>query len=122
VPWRQSVAVACRSRAGHGAEHASETLLGINPEASWLVVTAVVSLLLAALILTVGSPILAVAVALNMLAFTALDIRERAHQLSESRPGLAALAAAVAALHLLAGVVALLAARGARTRPTAGLA
>jgi hypothetical protein len=95
-------------------------LLGINPEATWLVVTAVAaSLLLAALILTLPSPLLAAAVALIMLAFTALDIRELAHQLSESRPGLAALASAIAALHLLAGGAALLATRDTRTAPAA---
>jgi hypothetical protein len=107
----------------HAAEHTtSETLLGINPEATWLVVTAVaLSLLLAALTLTVGSPLLAAAVALIMLAFTALDLRELAHQLSESRPGLAALAAAVAVLHLLAGAAAIRATRDSRTSPAAGL-
>ncbi len=68
------------------------------------------SLLLAALILTVGSPLLAAGVALAMLAFTALDIRELAHQLHESRAGLAALAATVALLHLLAAAAALRAA------------
>jgi hypothetical protein len=54
--------------------------------------------------------------ALAMLAFTALDIREVTHQLSESRPGLAALAATVALLHLAAGAAALLATRGTRSR------
>ena len=85
------------STATHTTEHNSENLLGINPEATGLVVVAVaLSLLLAALILTVGSPLLAAGVALAMLAFTALDIREVAHQLHESHSGLAALAAAIA--------------------------
>ena len=44
-----------------------------------------------------------------MLTFAALDIRELTHQIHESRPGLAALAAAVALLHLLAAATALLA-------------
>jgi hypothetical protein len=43
-----------------------------------------------------------------MPAFTALDIREVAHQLNESHSGLAALAATVALLHLLAGAGAFL--------------
>ena len=73
-------------------------------------VAVVLSLLLAALILTVGSPLLAAGVAVAMLAFTALDIRELTHQLHESRPGLAALAATVALLHLLAAAAALRAA------------
>jgi Flp pilus assembly protein TadB len=102
------------------AEHSSETLLGINPEATGLVVIAVaVSLVLAALILTVGSPLLAAGVALAMLAFTALDIREVTHQLNESHPGLAALAATIAMLHLLAGAAALLTTRDTRSQPGA---
>jgi len=108
------------SPAMHAAEHSSETLLGINPEATGLVVAAVVvSLALAALILTVGSPLLAVGVALVMLAFTALDIREVTHQLNESHPGLAALAATIAMLHLLAGAAALLTTRDTRSQPGA---
>ena len=49
-----------------------------------------------------------------MLTFAALDIRELTHQIHESRPGLAALAAAVALLHLLAAATALLAWRTTR--------
>jgi hypothetical protein len=102
----------------HAAEHSSETLLGVNPEATGLVVIAVaVSLVLAALILTVRSPLIAAVVALVMLAFTALDIREVTHQLNESRSGLAALAATVALLHLLAGAGALLTTRDTRSQP-----
>ena len=105
------------STATHTAEHNSENLLGINPEATGLVVAAVaLSLLLAALILTVGSPLLAAGVALAMLAFTALDVREVAHQLHESHSGLAALAAAIALLHLLAGAAALLTTRDTRSQ------
>jgi hypothetical protein len=50
-----------------------------------------------------------------MLAFALLDIREVAHQMRESRPGLAALAAAVALGHLGAGALSVRAAprRGA---------
>ena len=106
------------SSAAHGAEQNSEDLLGINPEATGLVVVAVaLSLLLAALILTVGSPLLAAGVALAMLAFTALDVREVTHQLHESHSGLAALAAAIALLHLLAGAAALLTTRDTRSQP-----
>jgi hypothetical protein len=106
--------------AAHAAGHGSETLLGINPESTGLVVTAVVaSLLLAALILTISSPLLAAAVAAVMLAFTALDIREVIHQLNESRPGLASLAAAIAALHLAASAAAVATTRRARATPGA---
>jgi hypothetical protein len=53
------------SLAAHGAGHNPETLLGIDPEAPALVTTAVaVSLVLAVLILTVGSPLLAAGAAL----------------------------------------------------------
>jgi len=107
----------------HAAEHSSETVLGVNPEATGLVVIAVaVSLVLAALILTVRSPLLAAGVALVMLVFTVLDIRELAHQLNESHPGLAALAATVAVLHLAAGAAALLVTRGSRSQPRASTA
>lgn len=111
------------SPATHATEHNSEELLGINPEATGLVVTAVaVSLVLAALILTVRSPLLAAVVALAMLAFTALDIREVTHQLNESHSGLAALAATIAALHIAAGAAALLTTRDTRSRPRASTA
>ena len=116
-PVSAGSAASRESAAAHSAGHNSEDLLGVNPEATGLVVLAVVvSLLAAALILTVGSPLLAAGVTLAMLAFTALDIREVNHRLSESRPGLAALAAAVALLHLLAGAAAILAARGTRSQ------
>lgn len=104
----------------HVSDHSSETLLGVNPEATWLVVIAVaLSLALAALILTARSPLLAAGVALVMLAFTALDIREVTHQLNESHSGLAALAATIALLHLAAGAAALLATRGSGSQPRA---
>lgn len=74
----------------------------------------VVSLLLAALVLTVRSSLPAAVVALVMLAFTALDIRELTHQLHESRPGLAAFAATVAIVRLAAGTAALLTTRSSR--------
>lgn len=112
-PSRENPAGSGESSATHAAEQGSEDLLGINPEATGLVVIAVVvSLLLAGLVLTVRSPLLAAGVALAMLAFTALDIRELTHQLHESRPGLAALAATVAVLHLLAAAAAFLTTRG----------
>jgi len=109
--------------AGPAAEQHSETLLGINPEATSLVAaTVALSLLLAALILTVGSPLLAISVALVMLAFTALDIRELTHQLNESHAGIAALAATVAMLHLAAGAAALRTARDTRRHSGAAIA
>lgn len=103
--------------AAHAAESQSENLFGINPEATGLVVIAVaLSLLLVALILTVGSPLAPAGIAAAMLAFTVLDVPEVTHQLTESRSGLAALAATVALLHLLTAVSALLVARAAPSR------
>ena len=96
-------------------ESQPEELFGINPEATGLVGIAVaLSLLLAALILTLGSPLVPVAITVVALAFTVLDVREVTHQLTESRPGLAALAATIALLHLLTAISALLVARVAR--------
>jgi hypothetical protein len=57
-----------------------ETLLGIDAESTPLVV--------------------AVVIAVAMLVFAVLDLREVFHQADEANAGLAALAAAVAALHL----------------------
>lgn len=94
-----------------GKAHA-ETLLGVNPEAISLVVAAVLlSLVLAAAVISVRWRWLLPGVALIMLAFAVLDIHEVTHQVHESRPGLAALASAVALLHLLAAASALLARR-----------
>ena len=105
------------SSGGTSHEAQAETLLGINPEATPLIVIAIVlSLALAAAVITVASPLPLPVVALIMLAFAALDIRELTHQLHESRPGLAALAATVALLHLVAAATALMAWR-ASTRP-----
>jgi hypothetical protein len=64
-------------------------------------IAVVVSLGLAAQILTVGSPLVAVGAALAMLAFTALDIRELPTRCTKHAPA-GALAATVAVLHLLA--------------------
>ena len=116
-PAATSEPAASETGAAPGTESQSEKLFGINPEATGLVIIAVaLSLLLAALILTVGSSLVPAGVAAAMLAFTVLDVREVTHQLTESRSGLAALAATVALLHLLTAVSALLMARAARSR------
>jgi hypothetical protein len=54
-----------------------------------------------------------------MVVFAALDVRELVHQLDESDCGLAALAGAVALLHLAAAVAAMLRTQ-ATTAPRAG--
>ena len=90
----------------HAAETAEELRpLGIDVEA-WpfvaLAAIASVALLAAAL----ARPRAAAVLALAMIAFAALDVREVAHQVDEDAAGLAALAGAVAALHLGAGALA----------------
>lgn len=96
-------------------EHGSETLLGINPESTALVLIAVgLSLLLAVAMLARESMPMAAVAAAAMVVFTALDVREVTHQLNESNTGLATLAAVVAALHLAAGAAAI---QAIRNRP-----
>ena len=58
------------------------------------------------------------AVGLIALAWTALDLREVVHLIDESRDGIAAIAIAVAVLHLLAAAIA---GRAARRRAAGGL-
>lgn len=106
----------------HESGEASENVLGINPESTPLVAAAVTaSVLLALALLTIGSPLLVAATSVLMLAFAALDIREVAHQIDESRTGLAIMAAAVTLLHLSAAAVCAVIARRGRDhsrRPT----
>jgi hypothetical protein len=88
--------------------HAELRPLGINIEAWPFVIAAVV----ASLALAAGSWLRAQTrallgvVAIVMLAFAALDIREVAHQLDINKDGVAVLAGAVAALHLAAALAA----------------
>lgn len=110
-------APASEHAADHAAEQNSEKILGINPEATSLVVAAVLlSLVLAALMLTLSSPLAAAVTALAMAAFAGLDIFELTHQLRESHSGLAALAATVGLVHLLAAAAALLTIADTRRR------
>jgi F0F1-type ATP synthase assembly protein I len=88
---------------------ASETVLGVNVESTPLIVLAVlVGLGLAALVASRfgRSPAVMIAVALIAIAWAALDVREVVHQLDESRTGIAAIAIAVAVLHLAAALLA----------------
>jgi hypothetical protein len=92
----------------HTDEGASESFFGIDYEAAPFVALAVAfSLALATAVwLRPGWALLLVLVALVMVAFAALDVREIVHQLDESKGGLAVLAAVVAVLHLAAAAVA----------------
>jgi hypothetical protein len=89
--------------------HEEPRLLGINPESTPLVVLASIGslLLVAAVLLRPNAAPLLALVALAMLAFAALDVREVAHQLDDDHTAIAILAAAVAALHLAAAGVAI---------------
>lgn len=93
------------SQTGESTEDRSraEEIVGVNLESTPLVLLAVVvSLAMAAAILRwPGSTPLLVLVAVTMLAFAVLDVRE-VLQVRESRQGLAVLAGAVALLHALA--------------------
>ena len=66
-----------------------------------------------------GYLLCAAATALAMATFAGLDIFELSHQLHESHPGLAALAATVGFVHLLAAAAALLTIADTRRRPAA---
>jgi hypothetical protein len=89
------------------AGHAELRPLGIDVEAWPFVAVAVLaSLALAAAVwLRPRAAWLFGLVAVAMLAFAALDVREVVHQLDISKDGLAALAGVVAALHLAAAAV-----------------
>jgi hypothetical protein len=91
-------------------EGASESLLGVDYEATWFVaLAAAFSLALAAAAwLRPRWALLLATVAVAMVAFAVLDVREIVHQLDESKGGLAALAAVVALCHLAAAAVAAL--------------
>jgi Flp pilus assembly protein TadB len=114
-------------RAESAQSHAGETresFLGIDYEATPFVALAVaLSLALAAGVwLRPGWGLWLATVAVAMLAFGALDVREVAHQLDESSGGLAALAAGIAVLHLTAATIAALMARSSTAAPRDALA
>lgn len=95
------------SVAGSATEHSSARVFGINLESTGPVTaTAVVSVLLAVAILTVDAPWLAVVIAVAMVAFAALDVREILHQLHAANLELAAIAVVAGLLHFLAALAA----------------
>jgi hypothetical protein len=92
---------------GNGEEDSGrvgdESVLGIDPESSAAVTTAVlISLLLAAVVWRWPVLPTLLAGAAFCLAAAAFDVREVAHQIAEGRTGVALLAVLVAALHLAA--------------------
>src|SRR5215210_4089045 len=89
------------------ATETSETILGINPESTAAVTAAVIiSLLLAAALYFWGTPPTLIVAGVVALLFAALDLREVAHQVSEARSSLVAVALLAAVLHAGAAVVA----------------
>jgi hypothetical protein len=105
------------SAAHRAGETSGERVFGIDTESPALVVAAVVvSLLLATGLWLSSSVVVALVVAAFGLASAIFDVREVFHQLVESRPGLTAIAALVAALHLAALVAALVLARRSTRR------
>lgn len=97
------------SEEGEAHEETGEEVLGIDLESTPLVILAVVgSLALAAGVwLRPDLRVLLLIVFVAMLAFAVLDVREVFHQVDESNEGIAALAVAVALLHLAAAGLAL---------------
>jgi hypothetical protein len=102
-----------RESAAEPETHAELRPLGIDIEAlPFVVLAAAASLALAALgWLRPRWLVGLIAIAAAMLAFSALDIREIAHQADEHRTALAVLAGVIAAMHLGAAAVAATAAR-----------
>lgn len=89
------------------SETSAETVLGINLESDALVIVAIaVSLALAALTWLRNRRSLLLATMAFALVFAVFDIAEVAHQLKESRSGLAVFAAAIALVHLATALVA----------------
>jgi len=88
----------------HDEEGEDEELLGIDLESTPLVVLAVAFSLALAVAVWVRPELAAllVVIALAMLAFAALDVRELFHQVDENESGLAVFAGLVAALHAAA--------------------
>jgi hypothetical protein len=100
--------VAPSTEGSSGEPNGEESVAGIDPESTPLVVFAIV----ASVLLAVGCWYrpdwrwLLVVTAFAMAAFAVLDLRELIHQLDESNTGLAVLAGAVAILHVAAAVTA----------------
>ena len=100
---------------GH-SETSGETVLGVNLESNGLVAFAVViSLALAVLTWLRSRHSVLFATLGFVFVFAVFDVAEVAHQLKESRGGLAALAGAIALVHLATAVVA---EQRATTKPT----
>ena len=100
------------NESGEEAEHAaateiSEKVLGLNLESTPLAIGAVLaSVALAVATWRTNHKLALLTAGLFAVAFAVLDIAELAHQISKSATGFAALAGAIAAMHLAAALVA----------------
>ena len=84
-----------------------EKLFGIETESTGLVIAVVLlSLILSAGLLVIRSPLILIAAVVVVLGATAFDVRELAHQIDESRNGVAVLAALTGVLHVAVAAVA----------------
>lgn len=99
----------------HGSGH-EETILGIEPESTPLVMLAVVAslLLVVALWRRPGSPAVMWVAVVFCAGFAVMDVLEVAHKLEEDESTIAVIAALVAALHAAAAASALALLRRAR--------
>ena len=82
-------------------------MLGVDLESNGLVAVAIIASLVLAVLTWLYSrrSVLLVTLAFAVV-FVVFDVAEIAHQLNESRAGLAVLAAAIAVVHLMTAVVA----------------
>ena len=93
--------------AAEASGESSEKVFGINTESVPLVVAVViVSLLLAGAAMVWRSPLLLAAIIVVVIGAAVFDVREIAHQIDESRNGVATIAAVTAALHLMIALAA----------------
>jgi hypothetical protein len=122
---REAEATKSQANAAEGTKdtrspgESGEELLGINPESAGLTaVVAIVSLLLAALLVVRPGKGLLVTVVAVGLVFAALDVREVLHQGNESNAGLLVLALVTGLLHLGVAVVAAAGLRSPSAVPT----
>ena len=99
--------------AGGAAEHRGESILGINPDTTWVVIAVVLgwTALAVALLLFGGPPVL-ILVALAAVAATVLDVVEVLRQLALAHGAVALLAILVALSHAAVAVVSVLILRG----------
>jgi hypothetical protein len=84
--------------------HDTESVFGIDLEATWLIgLAGAVSVLLALAVLVARSRALLLVVAAVCIVFVALDVREVVHQLDSSSAGLVVIAVVTALGHLASG-------------------